>query len=223
MEGKNFFIDALIREIIQPGIERLLQGRYFSELVEGKLSIRRLQGFALQHYLHNVALCKGFALCLVKNAHDSHLYQYFLHQLNEEQYHPDLAKRFGLALGLKEEDFQRATPIFECLAHTSAVVSGMLLSAPAENRTTALVNESMVCRYSELFDVSLRRHYGLADEACEFFTVHRIADQEHTQRAAEVIARYTESPSQQQRVREIANHAARFKLAKFEGIYQAYA
>lgn len=222
MEGKKF-TDSLVREIIQPGIERLLQGRYFSELREGKLSIRRLQGFSLQHYLHNVALCKGFALCLVKNAHDNHLYEYFLHQLNEEQYHPDLAKRFGLALGLKEEDFQHAVPVFECLAHTSSVVSGMLLGAPAENRTSALVNESMVCRYSELFGASLRRHYGLTDEACEFFTVHSIADLEHTQRAAELIARHTESPSQQQRVRDIAHHAVRFKLAKFEGIYQAYA
>ena len=123
MENRGF-IDSLLREVIRPGVEELMNSRYFSELREGKLSTKRLQGFALQHYLHNVALCKGFALCMVKNAHDPDLYNYFLYQLNEEQHHPDLAKEFGLALGLQEEDFQNCTPVFECLAHTSAVICG---------------------------------------------------------------------------------------------------
>ncbi len=137
MENRDF-VESIIREIIQPGVQQLMESRYFSELREGKLSTRRLQGFALQHYLHNVALCKGFTLCLVKNAHDPVLYDHFLHQLNEEQYHPDLAKRFGLGLGLKEEDFENATPVFECLSHTSAVIRGMFLGSPAESRTGAL-------------------------------------------------------------------------------------
>lgn len=83
--------------------------RYFTELRGGKLSMRRLQGWALQHYLHNVALLKGFALCMVKNCHEPDLFKYFLYQLNEEQYPPDLAKKFGLAIGLQDEDFQKAT------------------------------------------------------------------------------------------------------------------
>lgn len=216
------FVESLVREIVQPGVQQLMESRYFSELREGKLSPRRLQGFALQHYLHNVALCKGFTLCLVKSAHDPALYDHFLRQLNEEQHHPDLAKRFGLALGLKEEDFENATAVFECLAHTSAVIRGMFLGSPAENRAGALVNESMVCRYSEEFDTHLRRHYGLGDKECQFFTVHRVADQEHTKAAAEVIARHANSPRIQQAVRETAHHMVRFKLAKFEGIYRAY-
>jgi pyrroloquinoline quinone (PQQ) biosynthesis protein C len=216
------FVDSVLHEIILPGVRELMASRYFSELKEGKLSIRRLQGFALQHYLHNVALVKGFALCMVKNAHDAELYKHFSCQFNEEQYHPDLAKRFGLALGLKEEDFVNATPIFECLAHTSAVIRGMFLGSPAENRTSALVNETMVCRYAEEFDIHLRKHYGLTDEACEFFSVHRIADQKHTQMAAEVITRYATSPKEQQAVRETARQMVRFKLAKFEGIYRSY-
>src|SRR3989337_1411515 len=113
------FVDSVIQEIVQPGVEQLMATRYFTELRDGKLSIGRLQGWALQHYLHNVALLKGFALCMVKNSHDPDLFKYFLYQLNEEQHHPDLAKKFGLAIGLREEDFQQATPVFECLAHTS--------------------------------------------------------------------------------------------------------
>ena len=217
------FIDALVREIIQPGVDRLMGLPYFTELRAGKLSIKRLQGWALQHYLHNVALLKGFALCMVKNSHDPELFNYFLYQMNEEQYHPDLAKKFGLAIGLAEEDFQQATPIFEVLAHTSKTIHGMLLGSASENRASALVNETMVCRYSEEHIDALRRHYGLNDKQIQFFTVHAVADQEHTAMAREVIAKHARSEQQQELVRQSAAHMVRFKIAKFEGIYNAYA
>jgi pyrroloquinoline quinone (PQQ) biosynthesis protein C len=217
------FVDALVNEIVKPGLQGLMDTQYFADLRKGTLSVRRLQGFALQHYITNVALNKGFALCMVKYAHDADLYKHFAYQYNEEQYHPDLVKRFGLALDLKEEDFQEAMFIFECLSHTGAALRGMLAGSPAENRTWALVNESMVCRYSEEFATCLPKHYKLPDDALEFFRVHWIADQDHTQRAAEVIMRFANTSKEQERVRQIARHAVRFKVAKFDGIYREYA
>lgn len=217
------FVDSVIKEIIQPGVEELVALPYFTELRSGKLSMKRLQGWALQHYLHNVALLRGFALCMVKNSHDPDLFKYFLYQMNEEQYHPDLAKKFGIAIGLQEDDFAKATPIFECLAHTSKTIHGMLLGSASENRAAALVNETMVCRYSEEHINALRKHYGLDDKAIQFFTVHAIADQEHTQMAADVIVKHATNERQQELVREVARHMVRFKIAKFEGIYSAYA
>jgi len=217
------FVDSVIKEIIQPGVEELVALPYFTELRSGKLSMKRLQGWALQHYLHNVALLRGFALCMVKNSHDPDLFKYFLYQMNEEQYHPDLAKKFGIAIGLQEDDFAKATPIFECLAHTSKTIHGMLLGSASENRASALVNETMVCRYSEEHINALRKHYGLNDKAIQFFTVHAIADQEHTQMAADVIVKHATTERQQELVREAAGHMVRFKIAKFEGIYNAYA
>src|SRR5262245_66658208 len=107
MDGKAL-VDSVKREIIEPGIQRLMETQYFSELRQGKLSIKRLQGWAIQHYLHNKAILKSFALGMVKDAQDQTMFDYFIYQLNEEQSHPDLAKRFGLALGLKEEDFTDA-------------------------------------------------------------------------------------------------------------------
>jgi pyrroloquinoline quinone (PQQ) biosynthesis protein C len=217
------FVDALVNEIVKPGLQSLMDTQYFAELRKGTLSVRRLQGFALQHYITNVALNKGFALCMVKYAHDADLYKHFAYQYNEEQYHPDLVKRFGLALGLKEEDFQEAMFIFECLSHTGAALRGMLAGSPAENRTWALVNESMVCRYSEEFATYLPKHYKLPDDALEFFRVHWVADQDHTQRAAQVVMRFANASEEQERVRQIARHAVRFKVAKFDGIYREYA
>ena len=82
------FVDSIADEIIEPGIQRLMESRYFSELREGQLSVRRLQGWSLQHYLHNIVLLKGFALCMVKNAHDDRLYNHFSYQFEEERTHP---------------------------------------------------------------------------------------------------------------------------------------
>lgn len=216
------FIDSLLNDIIQPGLKRLMETRFFTELREGNLSNKRLQGFALQHYLHNISINKGFALCMVKNAHIPELYAHFEHQFNEEGPHPDLAKKFGIAVGLKEEDFKAITPVFECLAHTSAVLRGMLLGSPGENRAGALVNETMVCRYSEEFDNYLHKNYHLSDDACEFFSVHAVADKEHTQLAAEVIKRFAQTPQEQEAARVNALNMARFKVAKFDGIYESY-
>lgn len=221
MDGKAI-VQSVIEDIIQPGIRRLMEGRYFSELRTGNLSIRRLQGWAIQHYLHNRAILKAFALGMVKNAHDPDLYNLFMNQFSEEQSHPELAKRFGLALGLKEEDFSEATQIFECLIHTGRTIANALLGSPPQNRASALTSESMVCRYSEEFNTYLRKNYGLDDDALEFFTAHMVADKEHTARSADLIARYIKSPRDERLVRENAQHTVRIKLGKFEGIYQAY-
>ena len=221
--NEDSFVDSLINEIVKPGLHSLMQTQYFSELRQGTLSIRRLQGFALQHYITNVALNKGFALCMVKYAHDPDLYKHFAYQYGEEQSHPDLVKRFGLALDLNNEDFENTVFIFECLSHVGAALRGMLAGSPAENRTWALVNESMVCRYSEEFATYLPKHYTVPEQALEFFRVHWVADQDHTQRAAQVVERFANSPQEQDRVRQIAKHAVRFKIAKFDGIYREYA
>ena len=222
MDGKAI-VQSVIQEIVQPGVQRLMESRYFSELREGKLSIKRLQGWVIQHYLHNQAILRAFALGMVKNAHDPEMFGYFTYQFNEEQSHPDLAKRFGLALGLKEEDFSEATQIFECQIHSARTIYNTIMGIPSQNRASALTSESMVCRYSEEFNTYLRKNYRMGDAALEFFTVHMAADKEHTAQSAELIARMTKTPREERLVRESAQYMVRIKLGKFDGLYQAYA
>ena len=222
MDGKAI-VQSVIQEIVQPGVRRLMESRYFSELREGKLSIKRLQGWAIQHYLHNQAILRAFALGMVKNAHDPEMFGYFTYQFNEEQSHPDLAKRFELALGLKEEDFSEATQIFECQIHSARTIYNTIMGIPPQNRASALTSESMVCRYSEEFNTYLRKNYRMGDAALEFFTVHMAADKEHTAQSAELIARMTKTPREERLVRESAQYMVRIKLGKFDGLYQAYA
>ena len=56
--GNRQFIDSVLRDIIQPGTDRLMESRYFSDLRAGKLTTRRIQGFALQHYIHNMGIAR---------------------------------------------------------------------------------------------------------------------------------------------------------------------
>jgi pyrroloquinoline-quinone synthase len=221
MDGQAL-VESLKKEIIEPGIQRLLETPYFTEMRQGKLSVKRLQGWSIQHYLHNKAILKSFALGMVKNAQDQTMFDYFNYQLNEEQTHPDLAKRFGLALGLKEEDFTEATQIFECQIHSARTVYNTLMGYAPQNRASALTSESMVCRYSEEFLNAGRKHYGLDDRDLTFFTVHMVADQEHTARSAELIARMVKTPREERLVRESAQYMVRIKLGKFDGIYREY-
>src|ERR1043166_10184393 len=192
MENQSF-IDSLMREIVQPGVEQLMNGRFFSQITQGKLSKKRLQGFALQHYLSNHVINKGLAFSMVKNASNPPVYNRFVELFVEEASHPDLMKRFGIAMGLTDEDFANAIMIFECVAHTAAIIRGMFVGTQAESRAGALVNETMVCRYSDEFDTALEKYYGLDSRARTFFIVHGKVDQEHTAMAKEMIASNTAS------------------------------
>src|SRR5918995_4739203 len=111
MEGQTF-VASLVRDIVEPGVTELLNNRFFSELREGKLSKRRLQGFALQHYLSNHAINKGLAFCMVKNASNPPAYNQFVELFVEEASHPALMKRFGAAMGLKDEEFDDEIMIY---------------------------------------------------------------------------------------------------------------
>src|SRR5262245_34161800 len=69
--GNWQFIDSVIGQIIQPGTDRLMESRYFSDLRAGKLTTRLIQGFALQHYIHNMGMLKAFALGATQHVADN--------------------------------------------------------------------------------------------------------------------------------------------------------
>jgi len=219
----NQFVESVMREIINPGVEKLMNTRFFTELSAGKLSKKRLQGFAVQHYLSNHVINKGLAFLMVRNANNQPMYDQFVELFTEEQSHPGLMKRFGLAIGLTDADFDNGIMIFECVAHTAAIIRGMFVGAPAETRVGALVNETMVQRYSDEFDAALEKHYGLDSRARTFFAVHGKVDQEHTAMAADTVAKFANTDREKAMVRVAAKNMVRFKIAKFDGIYDSYA
>lgn len=219
----NPFVDTVLREIIHPGVEQLMNTRFFTELRAGKLSLKRIQGFAVQHYLSNHVINKGLAFSIVRNANNQAMYEQFIELFTEEQSHPGLMRRFGLAIGLTDADFDNGIMIFECVAHTGAIVRGMLVGALAENRAGALVNETMVQRYSDEFNEALEKHYGVDSRARTFFAVHGKVDLEHTAMAANTVEKNAVTDYEKERVRVAARNMVRFKINKFDGIYDSYA
>jgi pyrroloquinoline quinone (PQQ) biosynthesis protein C len=215
-------IESVMTEVIQPGIQRLLENNYFTELRSGKLSKHRIQAWALQHYLYNITIAKGQVICMFKYAHDPELYGAFAEKFTEEQHHPNLVKRFGAAMGLKDEDFQKARPTFENLLHMSVVLRNRYLGSPIETRISGFTNETILTRYSDEFDTYLRKHYGLNDQGCQFFTMHKVADEEHTKDAANYVSRHC-APGEEQIVYDVADWIVRLNIMKFDGLYQAYA
>ena len=221
--ANSAFVDSVIAEIIQPGIDRLMESRYFTDLREGKLTVRRMQGFALQHYIHNMGILKAFALGAAQNAANDRTFMAYATGMSEELTHPNMCKTFGYAIGLTEADFDKAAPTLGCLAHTAVCIHGMYLANVAEMRANALSNESMVQRYAAEFDSCLRKPpYGLSDDALEFFVVHKGADVEHTERAANAITDLVTTDEGAEKVRAMCRHMARLKLGKFDSIYDEY-
>jgi pyrroloquinoline quinone (PQQ) biosynthesis protein C len=215
-------IESVMNDIIEPGVERLMQTRYFTELRYGELSRRRIQAWALEHYLYNITIAKGQVMCMFKYAHDAELYNAFAGKFVEEQQHPNLVKRFGFTMGLAEEDFKAARPTFENVMHMSVVLRNRYLGTPIETRVSGFTNETILTRYSDEFDTYLRKHYGLNDQGCQFFMLHKVADEEHTRDAAEYIIRHC-APGEEQVVRDVADWIVRLNIMKFDGMYNAYA
>ena len=62
------FIEQVLSEVIRPGAAQLKESRNFTDLRDGSLTTRRIQGWALQHYWFNQTLIKGYALRMVRSA-----------------------------------------------------------------------------------------------------------------------------------------------------------
>ena len=220
--GNRQFIDSVLRDIIQPGTDRLMESRYFSDLRAGKLTTRRIQGFALQHYIHNMGILKAFALGATQHAADDRTFTAYATAMGEELTHPNMCKTLGFSLGLTEKDFDKAVPVRGALVHTALCIHGIFLVSVVEMRAMALSNETMVQCYAAEFDEYLSKEpYNMSEEAREFFIVHKGADVEHTERAA--TAESATSDEDQEKVRKICRNMAGFKLGKFDSIYDEYA
>ena len=224
MTAGETFVEQIYKEIIWPARDQLLSNNYFTDLRNGTLSKRRLQGYSLEHTWFNWALLKGTALRMLAAQNIAQL-KGNLFQISEEKDHPDLCKKFGLALGLTDEDFDNHIPTFQTLQHTSVIVaSPMTIGNAAAGRTSGMVNETLVQRYSAEFAEYLTKPpYNMTEDEIEFFIIHGVVDVEHSQMAAAAVARTVLSDRDHELVWYTAKLQVALKLAKFEAIYDQYA
>ena len=219
------FVDELVAEVVQPAADALMETRYFRDLRAGTLTIRRLQGYALQHTWFNRALLKSGAIRMIKASDNPRAFRDMVAGIVAEHDHPDLCQEFGMNIGLTERDFEEMVPVHEVLCHTSVIVASSLINTcPAAGRASGLTNETMVQRYStELFNCLQEAPYHIPAEQLEFFRIHGIVDVDHAAEAAEAVVRLIRDDRDIGMVRHMAETQVRLKLGKFEGIYDAYA
>ncbi len=219
------FVDELVAEVVQPAADALMETRYFRDLRAGTLTIRRLQGYSLQHTWFNRALLKSGAIRMIKAADNPRAFKDMIAGIVAEHDHPDLCQEFGMNIGLTERDFEEMVPVHEVLCHTSVIVASALINTcPAAGRASGLTNETMVQRYStELFNYLQEAPYNIPAEHLEFFRIHGIVDVDHAAEAAEAVVRLVRDDRDVEMVRHMAETQVRLKLGKFEGIYDAYA
>ena len=219
------FIDELVADVVEPAADALMETRYFRDLRAGTLTIRRLQGYALQHTWFNRALLKSGAIRMIKAADNPRAFKDMIAGIVAEHDHPDLCQEFGINIGLTDRDFEEMVPVHEVLLHTSVIVASSLINTcPAAGRASGLTNETMVQRYStELFNYLQEAPYNIPAEHLEFFRIHGIVDVDHAAEAAEAVVRLIRDDRDIEMVRHMAETQVRLKLGKFEGIYDAYA
>ncbi len=224
MDVKSF-VDELVADVVQPAADALMDTRYFRDLRAGTLTIRRLQGYALQHTWFNRALLKSGAIRMIKAADNPRAFRDMVAGIVAEHDHPDLCQEFGINIGLTDRDFEEIVPVHEVLCHTSVIVASALINTcPAAGRASGLTNETMVQRYStELFNYLQEAPYNIEPEKLEFFRIHGIVDVDHAAEAAEAVVRLIRDDRDIEMVRHMAETQVRLKLGKFEGIYDAYA
>jgi pyrroloquinoline quinone (PQQ) biosynthesis protein C len=217
------FVDQVLKEIILPARDQLLDNRYFTDLRAGKLTNRRMQGFSLEHTWFNWVLLKGTALRMLAAQNVAQL-RGNLFQISEEKDHPDMCKKFGLSLGLTEEDFDTHIPTFQTLQHTSVIVaSPITVGNAAAGRASGMVNETLVQRYSaEFAEYLAKAPYNMTEDQIEFFIVHGVVDVEHSKMAAAAVARTALTDRDQELVWYTAKLQTSLKLAKFDAIYDQY-
>tara|TARA_A100001037_G_scaffold252282_1_gene236179 strand:+ start:2863 stop:3561 length:699 start_codon:yes stop_codon:yes gene_type:complete len=224
--GSNLqFVKQLVDEVIMPASDKLIGNQFFSDLRNGNLTMRRIQGYALQHTWFNRALLKGGAIRMIKASDNPRAFSDMLEGIVAEHSHPDMCQQFGMDIGLTTQDFLNVVPIHEVLCHTSVIVASSLINdCPAARRTSGLANETIVQRYSaEFYEYLQNPPYGINPEKLEFFRIHGIVDLDHAQRAGEIVASLIETRQDRERVWKAAETQVQLKLAKFEGIYNAYA
>lgn len=197
---------------------------YFTDLRSGKLTTRRMQGFSLQHTWFNRGLLKGGALRMMKASDNDEAFMDALSGIDAEITHPDMCKRFGLSLGLTEQDFASEAPLLEVVAHTSVIVaSPLLFASAAAGRASSMSDETIVQRYATEFAEYLPKPpYSMSEEALEFFIVHSTVDVDHSEAAAQAVARLAVTDRDKDLVWERVEMKVHLKLAKWEAIYNHY-
>jgi len=176
--------DAFLEEIdaaIQS--KHLLKTPFYQAWSRGELSLACLQDYAKEYYQHVKAFPTYLSAihCRVEDATARRL---LLQNLIEEEAgspnHPELWKKFALALGVTEEELSTHTPSEAMKSLVTTFRSICSQGNLAEGVAALYAYESQIPDICVSKIDGLKKHYGRKDpKDWQYFTVHIEADKEH--------------------------------------------
>ena len=220
------FLQRLKREVIR---HPALTHPFLERFGAGDASEEGVRAFAIQYYRH-VRVSRLYLAALISNCRDDEGLQLALAgilldeygHLNPGETHPALYRRFLLALGISEEEWEapRTLPEIELyieghytLCRHPDIRLGLGALGPASEWPVPPI-------YVRLTE-GLKKSAGLPDEALEIFTSHITMDVEHARIMMEVVAPYAGDEEGQRRVREGAMRSLDARSVMLDGLYKA--
>jgi pyrroloquinoline-quinone synthase len=198
-------LDSMIAE------RSLLKHPFYQAWTAGKLSLERLQNYAVEYYPH-VAAFPRYVSAIHSRCGDIVTRQALLENLIEEERgvenHPELWLRFAEAIGVPRErvldsttsaSSTRLVDEFTRMAESGHVPSGLAALYAYESQIPSVAAAKID---------GLKRFYGITDErGLAFFAVHEKADVWHARTGAELIARHCASDRDRDLALDAGNRA----------------
>jgi pyrroloquinoline-quinone synthase len=220
------FLQRLKREVIG---HPALTHPFLERFGKGDTSGEGVRTFAIQYYRH-VRVSRLYLAALISNCRDDEGLQLALAEILFDEYghldpdetHPALYRRFLIALGISEEEWEapRTLPEIELYIETHYALCrhpDIRLGLGALGPASEWPVPPIYVRLTE----GLKKSAGLPDGALEIFTSHVTMDVTHARIMMDAVAPYAEDGEGQRKVREGAIRSLDARSVMLDGLYKA--
>lgn len=211
------FIQQLQKEC-DPLRQRCLEHPFVCEVEEGKLPVERLKRFALQDYWLLKETYRLGALAIL-TAPDLWAQELILQKVSTELGHNRMLLKFARALGLKDEEVERAEPLAGTMALTNYFFWISAFGSPGERGAAIGASEEVFAPISGRMAEGLKTHYGLTSDDVEFFEVHAVSEVEHHALEKRILASYAETEEARRKIRRAARLGYEYEAMFFDAVY----
>jgi pyrroloquinoline-quinone synthase len=192
---------------------------------EGKLDKGILCEYAKQYYAQ-VHAFPAYVSAVHSHCEDLDVRRILLENLNEEEQgvdnHPELWLRFAEGLGVSRKDVGEADLLPETKKSVEELKSVTQSDNYLEGLAALYAYESQIPEVSRTKREGLKTFYDLDDaRAVSFFTVHELADIEHSQVERDILEQHCKTPEMEQRVLAAAERSVKALNTFLDGVYRA--
>lgn len=207
---------------------------FFVEFSEGKFGLEPVGRMMAQHYQHILHIMHSVGFAYAKAPMEGR--RFILENIAEEQgliagpgehsrpqVHREMIKTFCRHTGIGDDELERTEQLPAWRARSYFYVNTMLeqpfpvivaMQSTQEGQQPGINGERML--------PGLTKHHGfkIDDPAIEFFAEHYVADQEHSSRQIELVARLTTNEEMAERALKVAEIAVKTRWACMNDIYR---